>query len=264
MQPVLPWYITPVVLGMVVVLAYWIYRLVARATESAELAPESRRRVRRGTAFFIGGWLVLALVFARSNPSIDAAGNGVVPISFPLFAVISFTVGLGLLALSPTWRRVVDAIPADQLISVQVYRLIGAIFLALYAIGSVPGHFAVPAGGGDVAVGLLAPFVALAVRRQIRGARPLALAWNLFGFLDLIVAVGLGTGYLLMVLEPGLSAPPGTAAMTFFPLALIPTFAVPLGFMLHIYSIRRTLSRAAGQRGSELGLRSSLGSLRRG
>jgi hypothetical protein len=28
--------------------------------------------------------------------------------------------------------------------------------------------------------------------------------------------------------------------MTFFPLVLIPTFAVPLGFILHIYSIRRT------------------------
>jgi hypothetical protein len=29
--------------------------------------------------------------------------------------------------------------------------------------------------------------------------------------------------------------------MTFFPLVLIPTFAVPVGFILHIYSIRKTL-----------------------
>jgi hypothetical protein len=60
----------------------------------------------------------------------------------------------------------------------------------------------------------------------------------------LLAAVGLGTGYLLVVLRPGIEAPP-TAAMTFFPLVLIPTFAVPLGIILHIYSIRRTLRSEA-------------------
>jgi hypothetical protein len=137
---------------------------------------------------------------------------------------------------------VVDAIPADKLISVQVYRVIGgALFLPLYAIGTLPGHFALPAGWGDLAVGLLAPFVALAVRRKIRGSQRLALGWNLFGFADLVTAVGLGTGYLLLLLRPEAGAPPATAAMTFFPLVLVPTFAVPLGFILHIYSIRRSL-----------------------
>jgi hypothetical protein len=145
------------------------------------------------------------------------------------------------LAFSPTWRRVADAIPAESLISVQIFRLIGGIFLPLYAIGSLPRQFALPAGWGDVAVGLLAPLVALAVRNQARGARPLALGWNLFGFVDLLVAVGMGTGYLLLAVQPGLHVPPSAPAMTFFPLVLIPTFAVPLGFILHIYSIRRTL-----------------------
>ena len=241
MQPDIPWYVTPIVLGMVVVLAFWLYRLVARAAESADLAPQALSRVRRGTALFLGGWLALALALARSSPAVDAAGNGVVPVSFPLFAVVSLGVAIGLIALSPTWRRVVDAIPADALISVQVYRLIGGIFLVLYAIGSLPRHFALPAGWGDLVVGLLAPFVALAVRRQLGGARPLALGWNVFGFLDLVAAVGLGTGYLLLLLRPEAGAPPAAAAMTFFPLVLVPTFAVPLGFILHIYSIRRTL-----------------------
>jgi hypothetical protein len=241
MQPVIPWYVTPIVLGMVVILASWLYRLVSRGAETADLNSEVRQRVRRGTALFLGGWLLLGLVFARSSPLVDPAGNGVVPVSFLFFALVSLGAALGLLVLSQTWRSVVDAIPADALISVQVYRLIGGIFLPLYAIGSLPGQFALPAGWGDVAVGLLAPFVALGVRRQIRGARPLALGWNLFGFVDLVVAVGLGTGYLLMALQPGLDAPPGAPAMTFFPLVLIPTFAVPVGFVLHMYSIRKTL-----------------------
>ena len=249
MQPVIPWYVTPIVLGMVVALAFWLYRLIARAVESASLPSETAARVRRNTGLALGGWLLLALVLAGSSPSLDAAGNGVVPVSFPLFALISLGVALGLLAFSPDWRRVVDAIPAESLISVQIFRLIGGIFLPLYAIGSLPRHFALPAGLGDIGVGLLAPLVALAVRNQVPGARPLALGWNLFGLLDLLVAVGMGTGYLLLALQPGVHAPPTAAAMTFYPLVLIPTFAVPLGFILHIYSIRRTLRSERGWEG---------------
>jgi hypothetical protein len=69
-----------------------------------------------------------------------------------------------------------------------------------------------------------------------------------FGFIDLATAVGLGTGWLMALLQPGQGPIPASAAMTFFPLVLIPTFAVPLGFILHIYSIRRTLKGEATDR----------------
>src|SRR2546428_559263 len=110
MQPVVPWYVTPIVLGMVVVLAFWLNGRIARAVESASLQPETAARVRRNAGLALGGWLLLALVLAGSSPSLDPAGNGTVPVSFPLFTLISLGVALGLLAFSPTWRRVVDAV----------------------------------------------------------------------------------------------------------------------------------------------------------
>lgn len=72
--------------------------------------------------------------------------------------------------------------------------------------------------------------------------------------------MGLGTGYLLLLLRPEAGAPPAAAAMTFFPLVLIPTFAVPLGFILHIYSIRRSLrgERQSAARGKRAALSPSL------
>src|SRR5256885_1531459 len=142
MQLIIPWFVTPIVLGMVIVLAFWLHRLVSRALETAGLPPETGVRVRRITALALGGWLLLALVVARSTPLVDAAGNGVVSLSIPLFAAVALGVALGLLAFSQTWRRVVDAIPAESLISLQVYRLIGAIFILLYSIGSLPRQFA--------------------------------------------------------------------------------------------------------------------------
>jgi hypothetical protein len=247
MHPIVPWYATPVVLIVAVTIALWLYHLIATASNAADLAPETRARVRRLSGLFLGSWLGLAFVLAPSTPAVDAAGRGLVPTTFLFFGGITLTLAIGLLAWSPTWRKVVDAIPADRLISAQVYRAIGAaLFLPLYAMGSLPGYFALPAGWGDLAVALMAPFVALAVRRQAAGARPLALGWNLFGFVDLVVAVGLGTGWLVNLLGTG-GGPVSTAsAMTFYPLVLIPTFAVPLGFILHIYSIRRTVSGEQG------------------
>ncbi len=242
MQPMIPGYVTPIVLFVAITLAFWLHRMVSRASESADLAPATRSRVRMATGLFLGAWLGMAFALAPSTPVVDAAGRGLVPATFPFFGGIALTLAIGLLAFSSTWRKVVDAIPADQLISVQLYRVIGGVlFLPLYAIGSLPGHFALPAGWGDLAVGLLAPLVALAVRRHLSGGRRLALGWNLFGFADLVAAVGLGTGYLLLLLRPEAGAPAAAATMTFFPLVLVPTFAVPLGFILHIYSIRRSL-----------------------
>jgi hypothetical protein len=230
-----------------VALAVWLYRLIAVATRSAGVSHGSR--IRGATALFLGLWLALAFLLAPSTPPVDAAGLGIIPTTFLFFGVISLVTAVGLLALSSTWRQVVDAVPADAPISTQVYRVIGGVlFLPLYATGILPGYFALPAGWGDLAVGLLALFVAFAVRRGLGGARPLALLWNVFGFLDLVVAVGLGTGKLAPLLAPSIGAVSPVAAMTFFPLVLIPTFAVPLGFILHIYSIRRMLREGRAQR----------------
>jgi hypothetical protein len=50
-----------------------------------------------------------------------------------------------------------QAIPQSWLIGIQLYRVLGVIFRLLKAQGRLPSLFALPAGAGDVAVGLLAP-----------------------------------------------------------------------------------------------------------
>jgi hypothetical protein len=82
--------------------------------------------------------------------------------------------------------------------------------------------------------------VALLLVRNVRGSRPLALAWNGFGLLDLVVAVGMGTGYLSPFLAPELGPRvPPASAMGVFPLILVPTFAVPISVLLHLIALTR-------------------------
>jgi len=89
-------------------------------------------------------------------------------------------------------------IPHAWLIGAHALRVIpGIVFLATYEMGLVPGANAIPAGYGDIAAGLLAVPVALALAARRPGAHRAAVAWNIFGLADLFWAVGSG-----MVLIP--------------------------------------------------------------
>ena len=252
----LPPYVAPIVLAVALGLAVWLPRLVARGAEAAGLPPATRRRVILSTSFVLGAWLLLALLTAPTEVALDANGRGTVPLAFAVFGTASLVAALGALALSDSWRRTVAAIQPASLVATQVFRIVGLLFVVLWTTGSppapftLPAHFALPAGWGDFAVGLAAPLVALALARQAPGARALALGWNTLGLLDLLAAVGLGTGYLLQVLRPGVPAEPA-GAMTVYPLVLIPTFGVPLGVILHLYTFRALArGRSADARGA--------------
>jgi len=116
-------------------------------------------------------------------------------------------------------------------------------FVVLYVYGILPGVFALPAGWGDFAIGITAPFVAIYLAGNAE-RKASYIAWQLFGMLDLVTAVTLGV----------LASPPPvgilghavtTKAMTVLPLSVIPTFAVPLLLILHIISIAQMVKGQA-------------------
>jgi hypothetical protein len=93
---------------------------------------------------------------------------------------------------SATAMRLLDAVPQSWLVGLQFYRVLGAIFLVMYAQGRMPAAFALPAGAGDVAVGLLAPILAVAYARGMPRGELLVSGWNLLGLLDLANAITIG------------------------------------------------------------------------
>jgi len=134
---------------------------------------------------------------------------------------------------SGAFRALVLGADLRLLTAIQGWRAGGLGFLALYAQGVLPGLFAWPAGMGDIAIGITAPWVAFAlVRRSTFAASPQFAAWNLFGILDLMVAVS--TGVLSSGFVAGLAGNITTAPMAQLPLVLIPAFFVPLFIMFHV------------------------------
>lgn len=248
MIPVIPWYVTVMVFVASITAGLGTWRLLARAAVRSGLPAEAVRRVRVGAGLYLGIWFVAAWVLAPAPASLVGREPGISPL-IPFFAVASIVIALVALGRSASLRRAVDALSIPGTIALQAYRAIGVSFLILLALGQLPAHFAEPAGWGDIAIGLLAPLVALALASGAAPGRALAYTWNVVGLLDLAVAVGMGTGLLAPILAPqlGPSVPPA-AALGVFPMILVPTYVVPLSILLHAVAIRglRRLARTRG------------------
>jgi len=195
---------------------------------------EARRIVTlRSAAALLSLWFVVALALSWAEVFRGAADR-VPTIEFGIF--VPLVVGLAWPWRSETAKRLLDAIPQSWLVGIQFYRVLGLIFLLLDAQGSLPSLFALPAGSGDVAVGLLAPAVGLAYARGVAGRELLVRGWNMLGLLDLAVAIA--TGFLTSP-SPlqmfSFDAPNELIAA--YPLVLVPVFGVPRGILLHVASL---------------------------
>jgi hypothetical protein len=135
------------------------------------------------------------------------------------------------LFVSPALRQLLTN--QRNLILLNLWRLVGVVFLFLMANRQMPALWALPAGIGDVIVGAAAPWIARGVG-TLQGRRR-AIIYNFFGMADLVVAVGLG-----VMTSPGPAqafiTTPTSEMATRFPLALVPMFLVPLAFVLHVIS----------------------------
>ncbi len=203
----------------------------------------------RLTVLLLITWLALSIT-ASAWSLFHAGSKHAVHPPLPLGLAVIMPVLLFALwfAASPEFRRFALSLNVRTLTIVQSWRIGGFVFLILYARGILPAVFALPAGWGDIAIGATAPFVALYLTREA-GRKKSFIAWQLFGILDLVVAVSMGV--LASPTPVGMFARGITTdVMTTLPLSLIPTFAVPLLMVLHIISIAQA-ARWQTQRGIE-------------
>ena len=218
-------------------IAFVLWAGVRRGARALDLPPERRTSLLVRTGALLGGWLVLAFWLGAKGVYRGTTESALPALLLALTVVLPIVIGLTIVATSRTARDILAVTPPHLLIGVQVYRILGAVFLVLLAQGRVPGAFANPAGWGDLLVGVSAPIVAALYRSDAARWRGLAVFWNVFGLADLAVAVAMGV----------LTAPGGLQRLAFdtpnsliasFPLVLIPTVLVPVSILLHVLSLR--------------------------
>jgi hypothetical protein len=190
----------------------------------------------------VAGWLLTAI--GASLFGLLRVGPSSPPIPIGLALLVPLLLAGLAYARSARLRSLLLGADLRWLIGVQLWRVAGEVFLLGYARNELPASFAIPAGIGDVLVGLAAPFVAVLSAPSTRAGRRIIIGWCVVGLADLVVAVTMG-----VLNAPGkfglLAGEVTTAPLLELPLSLIPTFFVPLSILLHLIVLRRTLNTSS-------------------
>jgi hypothetical protein len=195
-------------------------------TTSLAAPPAARSRV---VPVIAAVWFILAVGFSA------AGGLARLPFPWGQLVILALTAA-AILAVTAVGRvrAWVDSLSVNTIVGFHAIRLVGVAFLVLGARGLVAPEFATRAGWGDVAAALGA--IALVAVPALR-TRWLLNVWNVFGLLDLIVAVGTAT----IVAATGQI--PGMEPILRLPLSLVPLFFVPVLVASHIALFRRINAR---------------------
>jgi len=180
------------------------------------------------TAWLIAAWLVFSITASSFHLLATPPGQPPIPLLLAVLVPISIF-SIWYLRSTP-FREFVLSLDPRALSSVHAFRWAGFVFIVLYAYGVLPWYFALPAGLGDMAIGLTALPVAgpLAAQRRRTGF----IRWNLLGIADLVTALSLGAGSSILATHAT-----SVQAMTMLPMSFIPTFGVPMFLILHIICI---------------------------
>lgn len=201
--------------------------------------------IRLSVTVILSVWFLLVVSLGAAGAF--AGRPGAPPFGIAIGVGAPLVVFFAWLRLSQAFRELVLSLDLRLIAGVQAWRFAGLGFLALYAQKVLPGVFALPAGLGDMAIGLTAPWMVLSLIRQPRFAASAAFVrWNLLGILDLAVAVGIGASSA--TLTTGAPGEISTAPMATLPLLLIPAFLVPLFLMLHAAALMQSRQARIPQR----------------
>jgi len=239
-----PGYLTPyVMIAAVAVIATLLFTL-RRALQQSNWSKNEQAKSFWSVSAILVAWFVFA-TWTSFASWYGGPARRLPTIQYGL--LIPIVVGVLLFWMWPRLRRTLAIIPNEWLIGVQFYRALGVIFLILYGAGRLPGLFALPAGIGDVSVGLLAPFAAAAYLRSSMGGASRARLWNYFGIADLVIAVTFGFLTSPSPLQIAAFDRP-SVLIGVFPLVLVPVYLVPLSILLHFASLHRLRQEKAAAR----------------
>ena len=195
----------------------------------------------------LAAWFALVLAIGASGALDPGRGVGVPGLGLTVALPVAALTG-AFFAIRPI-RDAMLATPLPALVAINAIRVLGIIFVVLYAARELPGPFAPSAGWGDIFVGLTALPVAWAMLRFGPRVRPLVLLWNTIGIADLVSAVAVGALSAPSPLQV-FAGPPTSAIMTTLPWLLIPGFLVPSLMFIHVvifYRLAKTEALAPAQ-----------------
>ena len=185
-------------------------------------------------AFVLVAWFAVVAWLAAGDAF--AAGPGELPWKLTLALLLPQVLfAMAYLAFAGL-RDFAQGLSLPLITGLHAWRMLGIGFLMLYVWDVLPPLFAYPAGLGDAAVALAAPFLVAAMFTARGASRRGLILWNWLGIADFMMAFTVGflaSGSAAGLLAGSVSSDP----MLRLPMVLVPAFGVPFFTLLHIISL---------------------------
>jgi hypothetical protein len=194
-----------------------------------------------GTGFLVWGAAMTWVCLSDIARSVGPLGNLIVPICWITPSLI--------LILGRNWF-LSEPLSQRWLVGLQVWRLIGGVFLIEMARGNLPGVFAYPAGIGDILVGAVAAIALIAYRNRAQLPRTAVITVLVLGVVDFLGAFFFG--FTSSEGAQQLFFPDVTNDLRLFPTGMIPLFFVPFAIFFHTLSwlsLRQTARSSISEHG---------------
>jgi hypothetical protein len=120
--------------------------------------------VRPSIALVLAAWLAVVVTLGASGAFVTPLGAP--PLRIVLGVTLPLLIFLAAFWVSPSFRALLASADVPLLTALQALRFAGFTFIALHVYHVLPGMFAWPAGLGDMAIGITAPWMALALIRR--------------------------------------------------------------------------------------------------
>ncbi len=179
----------------------------------------------------LGVWLLAALAISATGVLRALPGPGVQVV----IVVVTVVMLLCVRRVTPL-RRAVERVPSSVLVGIHLTRFVGVLFLVMANWGRLPDEWARPAGIGDTIVASLA--LVLLASGAVR-LRPWLVAWNVVGLVDILLVVA--SAVRMNIVQPG-----SLRELASLPLAMLPTFLVPLIIGTHVIMLSRSVGGMGG------------------
>ena len=178
-----------------------------------------------GTAFLLFGSFMFWVCLSGTVSKLGLAGELIVPIAWILPSLI--------LILKRDWF-LSEKLSQHWLIGLQLFRVIGGVFLIEMLMGNIPGVFAYPAGLGDILVGIIALIVLMVYKSSKEIGKTAVMIVIIIGVADFMSAFFFG--FTSSESPVQLFYPEIKNRLILFPTGMIPLFLVPYAIFFHTLS----------------------------
>jgi hypothetical protein len=208
---------------------YLIAKTIKQGAVQAQIPDNQANKLFKGVIVFF----VLYLTYVSGLAFTGLLSENSLPPKVLIFTALPLMIFFfGFIFNKPIYWKILDGIPLQSLVRLHIFRFVGVYFLIATYFNTLPTHFAILAGLGDMATALGAVFIAKSIEENKSWSRKATLVWNIFGFWDIIsviISAILTTRYSIQHPESQ-----SIVEITKFPFVWIPAFAPVVIVFMHI------------------------------